>query len=110
MTLAVDNLTAFVVLGAGFLIRPATAFLTKEAADKSFLGGLAGIGLAALTAGGAALADVGNVGDNWKNVLVVTASTALTAALATGQIWAGKAVDWIHATTDHWFTSFLGKA
>lgn len=96
----VPTLTALIVLGAGFLIRPVTAFLTTQAADSGFLGGLAGIGLAALTAGGAALADVDDIGDDWKSIVAVTLTTALTAFLATGQIWGGKAVDWIHAKTD----------
>jgi hypothetical protein len=107
MDIALDTTTALVVLLAGLAIRPITAFLTKESADKGPLGIIAGIVLSALTAGGAALADVGDIGKDWKTVVAAVVATGLAAGAAASQIWSGKAVDWIHEKTDDWLG--LGK-
>lgn len=110
MDFQIDTLTALVVLGAGALIRPVTAFLTKAQADTGPVGIICGVVLAGVTTAGAALADVGNIATDWKNVVVAFGATIVTAGAAAAQTWAGKAVEWIHAKTDAWITSFLGKA
>ena len=96
----IDVTTALIVLGAGALIRPTTAFLLKEQADGGPLGVVAGIVLSGVTAAGAAVADVGDIATDWKNVVAAGLATAIAAGGAAATVWQGKAVEWLHKKTD----------
>lgn len=95
-----SDLTTIVLAAGATLIRPATAFLTKEATDKGVIGAFAGIVLAGLTAGGAALAHVGNIASDWTHVLGAAGAALVVGATASVTLWSGRLVEWIHAHTD----------
>lgn len=88
-----DPLTFLVVGGAGVLIPLAVAFVSNVKASggvKALLSGVAAV----LTAGGAAIANVGNIADDWKNVV----GAVLLAGLAAG----GSLAAWTKGTVTAW--------
>jgi hypothetical protein len=109
LDVVVDPWTLVILSAAGALIRPVTAWLTTASADDGPLGAFLGVVLAGVTAGGAAITGLGDVGADPGTVFTAFALAFTAAAVANANLWAGRAVAWIHEKTDDFIRSIFGS-
>lgn len=96
MDAVTDPVTFLVVGGAGVLIPLAVALLAKVQAAP-VVKSLISVVLAGLTAGGAAITDVGRIGDDWKQVVGATLVALVGAGASLAAVWSKTATSWIEA-------------
>lgn len=105
-----DPWAVVILAAAGAFIRPLTALLTERSRDGGPIGVALGILAAALTAGGAAISDLGGTGSSVSSIALAFGLAFVGSAAANAKVWGGRAVDWIHDRTDAWLTTLFGAA
>ena len=97
---AITNPTTFLVVGgAGVLIPLAVAFLTNLEASPT-IKSLVAVVLAGLTAAGAAIADVGDIASDWKQVVGAGAVALIGAGASLAAVWKDTVEEKIHEWSD----------